>query len=478
MRPRSSTPYAVPASFFVPRNSLFQTTAFRWTLGIAAIVAMSILLMGGFFYWQTVIYLTLQVDRSLASVADAFTRESPDNVGNRIAQSLQADPRRRKAFGLFDPAGRMLTGNVPVLPTPLPDPDDVSEIEVLTIRQNRTDRITVRAIAKRLANGDILFLGLVVDELQEIRAIITRAMALAVVPTAILALVGGAAVSIGTLRRVEAVRRACMMIMEGHLDRRLPVRSKKDEFDRLSEIVNRMLDDIERLILEAKVAGDAIAHDVRTPLTRLRARLERAMKTDLAGADVPALLEKSTADIDQLLTTITAILRIAEVEQGRRRSGFACVDLEDILTAVSELYAPIAEEKGVGFSLDTRPVPAIRGDGDLLFELVGNLVDNAVKFTPPGGRVALALQQRSDRIVAVVRDTGPGIPIEEREAVLRRFYRGDRSRSQPGTGLGLSFVAAVARLHGFELTITDASGGGCEVTLECEAGTPGAQRSA
>ena len=214
------------------------------------------------------------------------------------------------------------------------------------------------------------------------------------------------------------------MIMEGHLDRRLPVRSKQDEFDRLSEIVNRMLDDIERLMGEAKGAGDAIAHDLRTPLTRIRARLERALKGGVNPEKVPLLLEKSIADIDQLLATVTAILRIAEVEQSRRRSGFGLLDLDDIVTAVSELYAPIAEEKGIGFAVERQPIAELRGDGDLMFEAVANLVDNAVKFTPSGGRVVISLAHPPEGAAISVRDSGPGIAVSDREAVLRRFLPG------------------------------------------------------
>lgn len=184
-----------------------------------------------------------------------------------------------------------------------------------------------------------------------------------------------------------------------------------------------------------------------------------------------ALLEKSTTDIDQSLSTITAILRIAEVEQGRRRDGFGDVDLAETLGAVFELYGPIAEEKSVALSLDARPVAPVRGDGELLFEVVGNLLDNAIEFTPSGGRVALGLRERAGHVSVVVRNTGPGIPAGERAAVLRRFYRGDRSRSRPGTGLGLSLVAAIVRLHGFELRLDETPGGGCEASVFCSGGS-------
>ena len=221
---------------------------------------------------------------------------------------------------------------------------------------------------------------------------------------------------------------------------------------------------------EVRGAGDAVAHDLRTPLTRLRARLDRALDPDGRHAPLPEVLQKSIADVDQLLTTVTAILRLADVEQEGRQGGFGPIDLDDVIEAVAELYAPIAEEKGVAFAVSRAPVGAVRGDGDLVFEAIANLVDNAVKFTPPGGRVDLALSGRSGLPLVSIADTGPGIPAGESQAVLRRFYRGDRSRHLPGTGLGLSLVAAVARLHGFALAIGARDGGGCEVTLLCAGG--------
>ena len=452
------------------RTDIVRTTVFRWTLGIAGIVALSIAVIAGFFYWQTVGYLTLTIDRNLLADIQFFAVSRPAERIARIDEVLSADPRRRKAYALFGPDGSVLAGNVPVEPKILPPPGAVAELNVVAVLGGVPQDLTVRAVAVRLDDGTLLFIGRVADLLNEIKAIITRAMALAIVPTVLLALSGGALVSTGTLRRVEAVRRACLLIMEGHLDRRLPVRSKRDEFDRLSEIVNRMLDDIERLMAEAKGAGDAIAHDLRTPLTRVRARLERALASGGTCPDkVPVLLEKSIADIDQLLTTVTAILRIAEVEQSRRRSGFGMLDLDDIVTSVSELYAPIAEEKGIVFSVLRHPVPELRGDGDLIFEAVANLVDNSVKFTPEGGRVEVRLSEQPEGVSVSVRDSGPGIPPEERESVLRRFYRADRSRSQPGTGLGLTLVVAVVRLHGFGLTLADAPGGGCDAAILCKA---------
>lgn len=446
---------------------LFQTTAFRWTLGSAAVLAISLTALGGFFYWQTVGYLNRRTETALVLDARSLAKEERRVVVARIDRALSADPRGIKLYGLFLPSGERLAGDLDSLPRQLPPADHAAEATVDWSRPGRAGPVLVRAVSATLPDGSILFLGRAASDLQEIDEIVTRAMVLAVIPAIVLALTGGALVSLGTLRRVEEVRRACSLITEGQFHRRLPVRRNRDEFDRLSEMVNRMLDEIERLMSEVRGAGDAIAHDLRTPLTRIRARLDRALDPEARHAPVPEVLQKSIADVDQLLSTVTAILRLAEVEQGRRESGFGPVDLDDVIEAVGELYAPIADEKEIRFVAIRDRVAPIRGDRDLVFEAVANLVDNAIKFTPRGGRVGIELRGGRTGPVIRVRDTGPGIPPDRSEAVMRRFYRLDPSRHLPGTGLGLSLVAAIARLHGFVLTIGTRECGGCEVVMRC-----------
>ena len=462
--PRRGTPR-------IRRLRLFQTTAFRWTLGSAAVLGLGIAAMGAFFYWQTVGYITSRLDAGLLLEARSLAPETRRVLVIRLEKSLAVDPQDNKAYGLFRADGTRLAGDVEALPATLPPPDRPVPVMVRWGRHGAPEDVEVRAIAVPLADGAVLFLGRGAADLLEIDGIVKRAMGLAVLPAALLALVGGAFVSLATLRRIEAVWRACSLIMEGEFHRRLPVGRRHDEFDRLSEMVNRMLDEIERLVDEVKGAGDAIAHDLRTPLTRLRARLDRALDPEARHAPVPDVLRKSLADVDQLLAIVTAVLRLAEVEQGRRQGGFRTVDLGEVVEAVGELYAPVAEEKEIRFALARGGVAAtLHGDGDLVFEAIANLVDNAVKYTPQGGRVGLALEVDGLGPLVRVWDTGPGIPPDESEAVMRRFYRVDRSRHLPGTGLGLSLVAAIARLHGFALAIRQRDGGGCEVVMRCGGG--------
>jgi signal transduction histidine kinase len=222
---------------------------------------------------------------------------------------------------------------------------------------------------------------------------------------------------------------------------------------------------LEEALQEAKVVGDNIAHDLRTPLTRVRLRLERGREHAATLEELRAVADLAIAGLDQSLTTITALLRITEIEHSRRREGFSEVQLAPLVREVGDLYGPIAEDKGVTLSAEAPDGATVHGDRDLLFEAIANLVDNAVKFTPESGRVEIALLHQEGESVIRVSDTGPGIPEIEREAVTQRFYRSDKTRNIKGLGLGLSMVAAIIKLHGFRLRIS--AGPGCTAEIAC-----------
>jgi signal transduction histidine kinase len=280
-----------------------------------------------------------------------------------------------------------------------------------------------------------------------------------------LAVAIGMVLSLRALGRLSEVNRKIQSIVAGDLRERLPTRGSSDPFDQLAVGANRMLGEIEALIHEIAGIGDNIAHDLRTPLTRVRVRLERGRKHASTLEELRAVADQAIAGLDQSLAIITGLLRIAEIEHSRRLDRFSEVRLAPLLREVGDLYEPIAEDKHVTFRVEAADEALVHGDRDLLFEAVVNLVDNAVKFTPEGGRVVLALLGREGETVIRVSDTGPGIPEHEREAVTKRFYRSDKSRSTDGLGLGLSLVAAIVNLHGFRLTI----GGnpGCTAEIIC-----------
>jgi signal transduction histidine kinase len=321
----------------------------------------------------------------------------------------------------------------------------------------------VRLVVHPLPSGDIIAIGRNIDELTDLTGIVVRALALGLLPAIVLAVAVGMVLSLRARRRLLEVNSRIQRIVAGDLRERLPTRKGNDPFDQLAVSVNRMLGEIEALIHEIAGVGNDIAHDLRTPLTRVRARLERGRERATTLEELRAVVDQSIAGLDQSLAVVTALLRIAEIEHNRRLDGFSQVQLAPLLREVGDLYEPIAEDKRVTLQVEVADEATVYGDRDLLFEAVANLVDNAVKFTPEGGRVTLALLRRDGEGVVQVKDTGPGIPETEREAVVRRFYRSDKSRNTEGLGLGLSLVAAIVKLHGFRFTI--AAGPGCTTEI-------------
>jgi signal transduction histidine kinase len=303
-------------------------------------------------------------------------------------------------------------------------------------------------------------------QLGELQQALLRALAIGVVPTLLLSLGVGYLLGWRAVRRVRAVRRTVERIMSGNLRDRLAMTHADEDFDHLAESVNGMLDQIERLLEEVAGIGDDIAHDLRTPLTRVRTRLDRARQPGSTRETLIGAIDGATAGLDQALGIITALQRISEIEDGRRHAAFGDVDLSAVARDIAELYGPIAEAKGVCLAVDAARRLSVRGDRDLLIEAVANVLDNAIKFTPIGGRVVVTTFEGEGTYGVRIVDTGPGIPVEERRAVLKRFYRSDKSRHHFGSGLGLGLVQAIATLHGFELSIGDAEPG-CLFEILC-----------
>jgi signal transduction histidine kinase len=334
----------------------------------------------------------------------------------------------------------------------------------------RTDRgkregQTVRAIAWRMQNGDVLVLGRNIDEATETAHVVGQALAWGLVPAFLLCLLAGAWLSMRAQRRVEEINERVQRIIAGNLRERFPHRDVDEPFSKLVIIVNGMLDEMEKMILALAGVGNDIAHDLRTPLTRVRLTLERGRANATTLEQFQAVADKAIGGIDQSLTIITALLRLAEIENSQRSACFGTVTLSHMLREVSDIYEPIAETKNIALRVEPSDHFTVRGDRDLLIEAVANLVDNAIKFTPEGGKVDLALLRGNEETIMRVTDTGCGIGEDERDSVQRRFYRSDKVRNTPGVGLGLNLVAAIVKLHGFRLSIL--SGPGCRVEIIC-----------
>jgi signal transduction histidine kinase len=323
----------------------------------------------------------------------------------------------------------------------------------------------VRVAVYSFPGGRTLVIGRQIDEITEIADIVVRTLALGLLPSFILTIIIGMFLSQRVSLRVRELSQKIQHVVSSDLRERLPIRGRGDTFDKIAISINRMLGDIESLVREIAAVGDNIAHDLRTPLTRVRVRLERGRANASTLDELRTSVDQAIGGLDQSLAIITALLRIAEIEHSRRLDGFSQVPLGPLVREIGDLYVPIAEDKGVILRVETTDEVSVQGDRDLLFEAVANLVDNAVKFTPEGEQVKLALHQHNGQITIRVRDTGPGIPEIERQAVTKRFYRGDKSRRTEGLGLGLSLVAAIVKLHGFQFAIVD--GPGCTVEIVC-----------
>ena len=470
-------------------RALAASTAFRWTLAIAGGFTAMAMALFAFIYWQTAVHEQGRIDGIVLSEARSIADAPGGEAVSRLEAWLADDPHGVRYGGLFGPDGARAAGNILGLPAGLPADGMAHRAEIGPVGRDRDGDWpeVVRGVAQRLGDGRLgggrlLVLGYDIDELDEVREIVLRALGLGLAPAVLLSLAGGVLLARRGQRRIAAVHEAVGRIMQGQLRERLPVHGASDELDKVAAAVNGMLDRIEQLVEEIRGVGDSIAHDLRTPLTRVRTRLERSRDEARTREEFQAAADRAITSVDQALAVVSAVLRIGEIEHGKRRAAFGPVDLAGVLRDAAELYEPVAEEKGVALRLrllpGEEPAPGygmpcctVPGDRDLLLEAVGNLVDNAIKFTPAGTAVTLSLRCGPGAARLSVADQGPGIPPAERERVLQRFYRTEKSRTVEGSGLGLSLVAAVVALHGFRLRIAAAEPGGgvpgCLVEVAC-----------
>jgi signal transduction histidine kinase len=448
-------------------SDIRRTTSFRLAMLFLLLFGTASVTLFGFMYWRTEGFLVARVDAWLGREQANMLRLTPGDLTEHVSGHAIYDPAMERPFALFGPDGKRLAGNPITLPQVMPPFDRPFDYFL----QQGNDMTHYRASLHRLPSGEMLMIAETLENVREYDAVLTRAIGWGGLVTAVLGLIGAIITGVGAVRRIDAVTRAIQRIVGGDLSGRLPNGRASGDLDRLVYVVNGMLDEIERLMHEVKGVCDNIAHDLRTPLTRLLAGLERARRRATSVDEYAAAVDDAVADTKGVLRTFAAMLRISEVEDGARRAGFTTVDLGQIAADAIELYEPTAEAKGITLALrsEAEGRSEIRGDPSLLFEAVANLVDNAIKFTPAGGQVGVRIFHTQGRPGLAVSDTGPGIPPEEREAVLRRFYRMDKSGHSPGNGLGLSLVSAIARLHGMGLDITGA-GPGCCVTLQLQEG--------
>ena len=439
-----------------------RTTTFRWTAGAFAVC---IVLFSAFVYWEAADYMLASTDAALTEEILAVAADSPDRQLNAIDDRLSQDPRRIRLAGLFRSDGHRIVGNLKSLPSGLNIGAPVQSAAAIRIDQNGPEEMSVRAIARRLPNGNVLVVARNIDELKQLAEVVARALLLGLPLAVGFGLAIGMVLSVRAQKRVAEFNTLVGRIVAGDLRQRLRTQGLDHPFDKLAETANGMLDEIEALVREMAGVGNEIAHDLRTPLTRVRLSLERGRANAKTLEELQAATDRAIGGVDQSLTIITKLLRIAEIEYCGRLTELDNVALPDLVREVGDLYAPIAEDKHITLRVVASGDATARGDRDLLLEAVANLVDNAVKFTPVGGAVELALVPGTNESIVRVSDSGPGIREDEREAVIRRFYRSDKSRTTFGVGLGLSLVSAIVNLHGFRFTI--ATGPGCVAQIAC-----------
>ncbi len=432
-------------------------------------VAWSGILMG-VMYYEVSSYLDTLAKHSLMQRQHLFSRFQGEQLEDALAASVTFDIRGIDAYGLFDDQQRYLIGPLRRIPQGLPLDgkihilSDCVDADDPTLPADSCD-----AVATRTLDGRWLVLVRDNGSLFAVTRIILHALLWGVSLTILPGIAGWHLLRRRPLRRIRAIQASAEAIVAGDLTRRLPLSNRRDELDMLAAIVNAMLERIERLMNEVKGVCDNIAHDLRTPLTRLRAQLYRIQQQADDGSTQAVQLDSVLGEADTLMARFRGLLRISELEDRQRRSGFVQLDPVPLLQELHDFYLPLAEEGELTFELQLpESLPRLNGDRALLFEAVANLLSNSIKFTPPGGKVILRGLNDAGHTRIEVLDSGPGIALAEREAVFQRFYRAEGGNPQSGFGLGLSIVAAIVSLHGFTLEVGSSELGGALLVLDCQ----------
>jgi hypothetical protein len=449
----------VTTSVSILKSSTFKLAAIyllSFALSVGAILA--------YVFWNTAHLMERQAEETIHAEVQALA----DQYGQRGLRGVADVINRRigeetgTLYLLVDSNERFVLGNLGQMPQPRPADESFVDFPISIGAGKKRLFHTARAYHVELTNGFRLLVGRDIEEIHAFRKLITNTLLWALGLSLIFGLGGGYLTSRNFLRRVEAITAASRSIMAGDLSQRMPVDGTSDELDRLAQSLNDMLSQIERLMTGMKEVSSNVAHDLKTPLTRMRARAEAALRSG-TKTEQRAALAQTLEESERLLGTFNALLSIARAEAGSTREGFARVDASDILREVAELYEPLVEEAGGALTcLTGEPLP-VQADRQLLAQSFSNLIDNAMKYGPSGneGRVTIELSgsRRGNTAVIAVNDRGPGIPEADRGRVLERFVRLDDSRSKPGNGLGLSLVASVVKLHGGHFHLDDAGPG-------------------
>lgn len=449
----------------------WHNTTFRWLSVYAVIFALSVMVLIGFIGWSATTRMEFDADSVLHWQLFYFGSIDDPELPATIHRRTEGEHLNTNYFGLFAADGTHLAGDIRVLPSDLPLDRQGHTLNSSLTLANQAKSPVVRAMGIRRQSGEQIVVARDLTQVLHVRETMINALVGGGLLCLLVSIASGLLLNLRQMRRVRDIRNVTLRIAEGDLNRRLPI-GGRDELDMLAHLVNHMLEEIERLMTEVKSACDGIAHDLRTPAAHIRTLLANVAERMHVIQDdgVAQMLDRARVEADMLLDRFGAMLRISEIGALKRRGGFSSVDLTTLVNELSELYEPLAEDRGISWAVVVEQVPTVHGDRALLFEAFSNLLDNAIKFAPDNGAVRIELTDHPQGAVLVISDNGPGIPEREREAVLQRFYRADQTRHLAGSGLGLSIVSAVMRLHDFALRAGANGTGttpGTTMTVEC-----------
>jgi signal transduction histidine kinase len=457
-------------------GKLIRTTAFRLTLVYLFLFALFAASLLGYFAWNTRRLITEQI----TTTVNGETSEISEIFGRRGLRGLVLTIENRalrpgaNLYLVTTPAGQAIAGNVGSLAPGVMATSGWSETAYRRLDEQDTADHHALVRVTELPSGFRLLIGRDLEERRRLFGIVAKAAQWSVLIVVVLGLGGGIFVARRVLRRIDAMTGTTQRIMAGDLSGRLPVGRSGDELDRLAENLNAMLERIEALMTGLKEVSDNIAHDLKTPLTRLRNRAEEALARSASESEYRSALERTIEESDGLIRTFNALLMIARAESGQARGNMDDFDAAEVANGIHELYEPLAEDSGVTLRVKTEPAP-LHGNRELISQALANLVENAIKYGKPlstaqslsAGAIADAARKEiliearrdGDQVLLSVTDHGPGIPVGDRKHAVERFVRLEASRTQPGSGLGLSLASAVATLHGGDLRLEDADPG-------------------
>lgn len=449
-------------------NKLLRSAPFRFALAYAALFAASVIVLFVIIFWSTVggleEHLEHTVNQQIAALRDDLRQVGQAAMLELVRGRLEDQENTTLHYLVQDASGNKLVGDLPAV-KPGTGWQVIALPKATEDRNDSRDQLWLRARGELLDDDTYLLVGHDTRDLVKTRNLVLEAFALALAATVILALAGGVVLGAALLRRVDAINQTAQGIMAGDLSRRIPRTNTGDELDRLAANLNVMLSRIEALMESLRHVTNDIAHDLRTPLGRLRQRLEAARLKAKSIGEYETVVDRTIADTDAVLKTFNALLRIAQIEAGVQRSQFVGVNLTAVLDTLVEAYEAVAEDNGQQLQGVIIRGVIVSGNRELLTQMAANLIENALRHTSLGSTVMVLLDVRRRGVRVIISDSGPGIPEAQRDKVFRRFYRLDTSRSTSGSGLGLSLVAAVAKLHDIAIDLDD-NRPGLRVTLQ------------